>query len=389
MPPTVALIFMLSLLTFRLLTTVIHELGHAIPALLLTKDKVIVYMGSHGNPEKSVQLKIGRLECFFKFNLFYWKGGLCVMESKDVSLFKSFIVTISGPLFSLLTAGIGILLIYFGNFSDVITLILFALIFSCTLDFIHNIVPNSNTIKLHNGTFTHNDGMQLLTLWKLRKAYKKYLTGVHHLENKEFKEAAGIFEEAILLENSQEAFYRLGIYAYLSLKNYDKAKELQEPFSEKYEHTFDGSDYHNLGIIQIHFFEYDKAIESSEKALKLLPNNPSVLNNLGYVHGLLENHTEAFLYLNKVLKIDEKYAFAWNNRGFSKLKLGQLDEGLQDIQKSIELDPENAYAYRNLGLYYFYQKDYQKALNLYKKAFEMDATTLKIQVYLDEVKAYL
>jgi tetratricopeptide (TPR) repeat protein len=385
MPPTIALIFMLSLLIFRLLTTVIHELGHAIPALLLTKEKVTVYMGSHGDPEKSIQFQIGRLECFFKFNLFYWKGGLCVMSSKEISVHTDIIVTLFGPLFSLIVAGIGILCINFGDFSDVTVLVLFALVFSCALDFIHNIIPNPKAVVLHDGVIVHNDGMQLLNLFKYENVSRKYTVGVHHYHAKEYEKAAAKFEEVLAVRSDHAVFYRLALFSNLSIKNYDKAKEIQNAFKEKFEAQFQVSDYINLGILQNYYNEYEKALETYTKALKIDPKNALILNNRGYALGLLDTHEEAIVDLDTSIELDQEFAFAWNNRGFSKLKIGQLEDGLQDIEKSLELDAKNAYAYRNVGLYHFYKKDYQKALELYKKAFEMDKSVYKIQEYIDEV----
>lgn len=384
MPLDVALIFMLSLLTFRLLTTVIHELGHAIPALLLTKEKVTVYMGSHGNPEKSMQFHLGRLECFFKFNLFYWKGGLCVMHEKDISVRTSFIVTIFGPLFSLIVAGIGILILSLNEFGDVAKLVIFALIFSCIVDFLNNIFPNRDTITLHDGTFTNNDGMQLLTLLKFRKSYRKFQLGKHYMENSEFEDAANTFEEALKFENNEDVFYRLAVYANLMQQDFDKAKTLQEVFSEKYGNLFETNDYINLSVIQSHFEAYEEVIISTSKVLEENPNNTDILNNRGYAYGMLDKHTEAIADLDKAITIEPDFAFAWNNRGFSKLKLGQLQEAYKDIDHSLQLDNKNPYGYRNLGLYYFYKEDYQKALGLYQKANEINPKTILLQEYTTE-----
>ena len=389
MPLDVALIFMLSLLTFRLLTTVIHELGHAIPALLLTKEKVTVYMGSHGNPEKSMQFHLGRLECFFKFNLFYWKGGLCVMHEKDISVRTSFIVTIFGPLLSLIVAGIGILILSMNEFGDVTKLVIFALIFSCVVDFLNNIFPNKDTITLHDGTFTNNDGMQLLTLLKFRKSYRKFQLGKHYLENSAFADAADTFEEGLKFKNNEDVFYRLAIYANLMQQNFDKAKTLQDAFTKNCKDLFDTSDYINLSVIQSHFEAYDEVIISTSKVLEEDPNNTDVLNNRGYAYGMLDKHAEAITDLDKAITLEPEFAFAWNNRGFSKLKLGQLEEAYQDIDKSLKLDIENPYGYRNLGLYYFYKKDYQKALDLYQKANEINPKTVLLQEYIDQSTAKL
>ncbi len=44
------------------ITVLLHELGHAIPALILTRQKVSIYIGSYGDPDKSLHFRIGLLE---------------------------------------------------------------------------------------------------------------------------------------------------------------------------------------------------------------------------------------------------------------------------------------------------------------------------------------
>ncbi|SEO00261.1 hypothetical protein SAMN05216436_12835 [bacterium A37T11] len=75
----IILILFLVLATTRALTVVIHELGHAVPAIFLTKEKVAIYIGSFGDPNKSLHVNIGLLEVWFKYSPFLWGRGLCVM----------------------------------------------------------------------------------------------------------------------------------------------------------------------------------------------------------------------------------------------------------------------------------------------------------------------
>jgi len=60
--PIILLSLILLVLLTRPLTVIFHELGHAIPAILLTKEKVTVYIGSYGDPKKSLRIKIGLLD---------------------------------------------------------------------------------------------------------------------------------------------------------------------------------------------------------------------------------------------------------------------------------------------------------------------------------------
>ncbi|WP_298516150.1 tetratricopeptide repeat protein [uncultured Kordia sp.] len=393
MPSEVAIIFMLALLTFRLLTTVIHELGHAIPALLLTKEKVTVYMGSLGNPEKSFQFQLGRLECFFKFNLFYWKGGLCVMHAKDISIRTSFIVTIFGPLLSLIVAGIGIVLLSINQYDNITELVIFALVFSCSLDFLNNIFPNRDAVTLHDGTVVHNDGQQLLHLWKLRQVYAIPKKALAYYDDGEFLVAAKLFETCIPAFPEDPEIYRLAISGYLHAKQDANAAKIQEMYSEKFSDSFDVVDFINLGNVALYKKDYHGALEAFKKAYEIEPTNPFVLNNYGFTLGVIGQHEEAISKLNTAIIEIEKdkdtskdihtvKAYSYCNRGFSKLELGLLEEGLKDTEIAYELDPSDAYVYRNFGLYHFCRKEHIKAHDFYQKAIDLDSQIPRIQEYI-------
>jgi len=61
----------------RILTTFIHEMGHALPSLAFTNEEVQIHIGSYGDEENSSHFTIGRLKTFFKFDFLHWNIGLC------------------------------------------------------------------------------------------------------------------------------------------------------------------------------------------------------------------------------------------------------------------------------------------------------------------------
>lgn len=389
MPQEYIFILVVSLLAFRMLVVVFHEFGHAFATLLNSDGDVSVYIGSYGNPEKSFRFKIKRFECFIKYNIFKWKGGLCVPHGKNISWKGRMWISLFGPLTTLIIGILaGISLIFLKKYSILHTL-LFVIAFSCILDFVFNIIPRKTQIKLHDGTFTNNDGKQLLHLWNIRKVYETYTKASKHYTEKEYIEAGKLFEECIDPVSKNRELYRLTISSYLLAKNYNQTIEIQKVYSEKYENSFDVNDHVNFGVLEIYKKNYSKAFDLFDKALVVVPENTIILNNRGYVLGLLDKHEEAIIDLDKTISIDEKFAYAWNNRGYSKIMLGQLEDGYTDLQKSLELDDQNSYTYRNLGIYHFQKSEHAKALDFYLKAFDLDPETQDIQEYIDEVKLKL
>ncbi|WP_046755675.1 M50 family metallopeptidase [Kordia jejudonensis] len=385
MPREYIYTLLFALLAFRMLVIVFHELGHAVASLFHSDGKVSVYIGSYGNPKKSFQFQIKRLEFFVKYNLFAWKGGLCIPHGKKVTWKDRMYISLFGPL-TTLTIGIisGILLFVVEKFS-LPSILLFALAFSCILDFLFNIIPRRTQIKLHDGTFANNDGKQLVHLWNIRKVYETYNKASNHYVAKEYIKAAELFEKCIDDVSENKEIYRFIISAYIQAKNYQKASVFQEKYTENYDMYFNEHDFVAVGIIEIYKRNYAKALEAFEEVNDLLPNNYLILNNLGYILGLLKRYDEAIDYLDESVLLDESFSYAIDNRGYCKIMLGKLEEGYADLQTALELDDQNSYVYFYLGIYYFKKNAYQKALEYYQKAFELDPETHRIQEYMDEV----
>ena len=89
-----------------LLSTIIHEFGHALPALILTKDNVKIILGR--NNKKLKKIRVGRLDIHLKgFNPF---TGFVYWDKSQLTRFKKIVILAGGPVFSLIF-GIVLLLV--------------------------------------------------------------------------------------------------------------------------------------------------------------------------------------------------------------------------------------------------------------------------------------
>ncbi len=172
-PFLIILMFGFALLIVRAFTTTIHELGHAIAGLMLYSGKLDVFIGTYGNKEKGFRFSLGRLNFYFVYAPFSFAEGVVMYTTEECRLFKNFIVTLAGPLASLLASLIIGYIAIFSTYDDVIKIVLYIVATTTFRDFWHNIKFDEEPITLNNGIKTYNDGYKLRELWIVMKTKEK------------------------------------------------------------------------------------------------------------------------------------------------------------------------------------------------------------------------
>ena len=359
------LFIFLSCFLIRPTTVALHELGHGIPALLITKQKVSLYIGSYGDSKKSLRVKLGLLHFYFTYNIFAWNKGLCVPSAKKISLNNQIIYILGGPIISLTTVIGALYLAFTYDINGMHKLLLIFLLISALIDFVYSLVPSSTPYKAANGNLLYNDGENLRRLFYLKKLPTEFSDATESYHAQKFEDAAILYEKLLADGFTKEVIYRSTIIAFLHAKNYRKAKEVSDEFAQR--HTLNSDDFSAMALAYSQIGLHEQALEYYDRSLILNPKNIYALNNKGYTLNLMESYEEATSFFNEAIAIDDDFAYAYCNRGLSKIKMGQFDEGLKDIYYSLEVDKENSYAYRNLGIYYLEQEKFSEALNNFKK----------------------
>ncbi len=384
------LIFLLILMGLALLarplTVLFHELGHAIAIILLTKQKATIYIGSYGDPQRSIKINLGVLQIFFRYNPFAWRLGLCVPSAKTISISKSIVYTLAGPLASIIIATISCYFAFAYDLHGFLKLFLIVFFGSALLDLLVNLIPNNIPIELYDGSIVYNDGYNLKQLLNYKHLPKKYSKAADLYEEQKFADAAVLFEQ--LLDNIEdERIFSLAINSYLQDKNYKKVKELGDKFLLTGKMNADDFSIVALSYSQLEL--HDQALELYDKSLQLNPDNEYSLCNKGYTLTLMNKFEEAIALFDRAIELDKDSAFSYANRGLAKIKLGLTVEGLQDIKHSSDLDQNNAYSYKNLGIYHFDRGEFDKALQLFISAKELDNMTHMIDELLQATKNLL
>ncbi len=381
--PLILLFFALLVFIMRPFTVIFHELGHAIPAILMTRQTVSIYIGSYGDPKRSLHFNIGLLDVWFKYNPFSWQLGLCVPSAKQISINKQITYILTGPLASITIATFACYFTFAYELHGFLKLIIVVFLGSSIYDLLVNLIPSSTPIQLYDGGLIYNDGYQLKQLLYYKRFPKRYEQAVALYNQHKFTEAATVCKEILKSEIKDANVYRLVIGSFLQVRNYEQAKELSDEFFMYYNPNSD--DYANAGILYSQLDQHDNALEFYNKSLQLNADNLYSLNNKGFTLNILNKFHEAIPLFDKAIEIDKAYAYSYNNRGLAKIKIGKTEDGLEDIYYSLKLDKNNSYGYRNLGIYHFDKGNHTKALDFFKKAKELDSTTYKIDELINSV----
>jgi len=344
-------------LAVRPITVFFHELGHAIPMLILTRKEVSIFIGSRGKKERCFGFKLGMLHIWFRKIPFMWQWGICIPSSGNISINRQILYIACGPLASISLAAIAICLLSSFDLHGSLKLILVLMIGSSLLDFLSTAIPYRFLQGLDDDLSRGNDAYQIRRLLFYKGFKKKYDAAIDSFESKRYAQAAEAFNGMLIMGQKDKLTYRLAMSSFAQLKNHNQAKQLIEEFVSL--GSMDTDDYATVGYCYSQLNMADDALYYYDKSLELEPSNPLALNNKAFALSLQNKFQESIPLLDKVIQnLNEAndpgslLAYSYCNRGLAKVQTDNKEEGLQDIQYSLQLDPNNAYAYRNLGVYH-------------------------------------
>ena len=130
--------------------------------------------------------------------------------------------------------------------------------------------------------------------------------------------------------------------------------------------------YNNLGIAFKEIFEFEKAKENFNEALKLKRDFAQVYNNQGIIFRKLKDFDKSLQFLKKAIELKPNYSEAFNNTGNTFNDIGNKEEAIRNYKKAIQLNPNYLDAYLNIGTCYQELKNYNEAKKNYLKVKEID-----------------
>ncbi len=177
------------------------------------------------------------------------------------------------------------------------------------------------------------------------------------LETLERKDDAQAHLESILKSRPEdpEALLALG-NLHRSRKSYERAAEYYTKVLDLSPKNDRGSwsTFYYRGVTYERMKKWPLAEADFKKALELFPDQPSVLNYLGYTwvdRG--ENLDEAFRMLRKAVELRPTDGYIVDSLGWAYYKLGKYDEALRELERAVELRPADPTINDHLGDVYW------------------------------------
>lgn len=118
--------------------------------------------------------------------------------------------------------------------------------------------------------------------------------------------------------------------------------------------------------------DWGKAIKYLEQLSTLTPGEAEVMYRLGALYGkYLQNYDKAIYYLNRTIEINPRHLMALDNLGAIYYNRKQYEEALEVFKKLSKVKPNDPKVYRNISIAYRSLGNVQKAEEYKQKAMEL------------------
>ena len=184
-----------------------------------------------------------------------------------------------------------------------------------------------------------------------------------------------------------EYWFQKGRHAKSKRDNYEKISYFTKAINIKPDYA---EAYYYRGRAEC---DNDKAIADFSKVLELDPNWDDVYYWRGRMYFDKSDYDEALMDFSKAIELDPNWMLAYQHRAMTYEAKGQDDKAIADYSKAIRLDPnlartsferglpysdghykeKLARAYYRRGLVYDYKGDYDKAIEYFSKAIELNS----------------
>ncbi|MBE2247746.1 MAG: caspase family protein [Candidatus Competibacteraceae bacterium] len=130
--------------------------------------------------------------------------------------------------------------------------------------------------------------------------------------------------------------------------------------------------YNLKGILHQRLKQFKESEAALRKGIALAPGWLYPTHNLGLNFSFLNMRDSSFHYYFKALSLDTNYQTTYSVIASEHAILGNNDSSVYYLQKGLEKDPTDPYLLYQMGYHYYQQKNWNKALMLFRQSFTYD-----------------
>ena len=133
--------------------------------------------------------------------------------------------------------------------------------------------------------------------------------------------------------------------------------------------------------------DYSEGMRRYLTAVKLDPENPALLNDLGWLSYKMNRYAEAVAALEKAATLDPRNPMFQTNLGLALQKSGEINRAVVHLQRALAINPEYTLALYGLGKAYESRGQYGDALQAYRRAWKQSGNDLYLLLWLQAYMA--
>jgi serine/threonine protein kinase/tetratricopeptide (TPR) repeat protein len=126
-----------------------------------------------------------------------------------------------------------------------------------------------------------------------------------------------------------------------------------------------------------------RARAAAQTALDIDDQLAEAHTTLAHVTGFYDwNWSSADRHFTRAIELKPTYAFSHHWYALFLVAMGRAADGIASELRALELEPLSLIINKNVGTLYYYARDYERAIDQYKRALELDADFSRSHVYL-------
>ncbi len=198
--------------------------------------------------------------------------------------------------------------------------------------------------------------------------------GQIYIQQKKYEEAVQAYEDAKTKSKQEWVQQNADSQIAELYRQMGKIDELTNKYEAKLKETPENVELlKQLAEIYSRNKQYEKGVELYNKVLKIEPENRNILNQLASAYQNAKQYDKAIeLYEELIVKFPENKQNYLSSLIWVYQQAGRNDDAIKTAEEYLKENPDQAYAYSTAANLYQNSKNYDKAIELYRKAIEME-----------------